>query len=281
MLEFYLYKFGEFLACIFPLGVAYRIGKLLSTMQFYISKKDRDAVISNLKVILPNENKTEIRRIAKKVFVNFGLYLVEFCRFKCIDLNFINNNFTFKGKDIIDQALKEGKGAILLTGHIGNWEVGGMALSLLGYPLMVVALEHKNKRINDFFKERRESKGMEIVPLGIAIKRCYKGLKANKLMAILGDRDFSDTGYPIDFLGKSKIIPRGPAVLALRTGAPIIPVMITRQGLDRLTLECLPPLRITSDSNEKEIMKDYAKIIENQIYKSPSQWLMFREFWKE
>lgn len=281
MLEYLLYKFGEFLVCCMPWPIAYKIGIFFSNLQFYFSKKDRDAVINNLRVILPNASNAQIQKKAKEVFVNFGLYLIEFLRFKQVDLDFINKRFTFKGREFIDDAIKEGKGAILSTIHMGNWEVAGMALSLLGYPIIAIALDHKDPRINNFFKKRRESKGMEVVSLGISIKKCYKGLKNNKLVAILGDRDFSNSSYPLDFFGRKKNIPRGPAVLSLRTGAPIIPVIITRQGIDRLNFECLPPLQVSSETSELELTKDYAKIIEMQIHKNPSQWLLFREFWKE
>lgn len=281
MLEYLLFKIGEFLACSVPWSFAYRIGIFLSISQYYISKKDRDAVLNNLRVILPRATKKQIESRAKEVFMNFGLYLVEFLRFKCIDRDLIDKLFTFKGKNFIDAALKEGKGAILLTAHMGNWEVAGMALSILGYKLSAIALDHKDPRINDFFKKRRTSKGMEIISLGVSVKKCFRALKDNRLVAILGDRDFSNSSYSLDFLGRKKKIPRGPAVLSLHTGAPIIPVIITRQGLGCLTFECLPPLRATNATTEIDLTKEYAKIIEDQIYKNPGQWMMFREFWKE
>jgi KDO2-lipid IV(A) lauroyltransferase len=281
MLDFQFYKFGEFLTCALPLKAAYRVGKFLSNLQFILSRKDREAVISNLRVILPKENEKRIRDIAREVFTNFGLYLVEFLRFKDIDLNFVKNHFSIQGKEYVDNALKEGKGVIMLTAHMGNWEVGGMALSLLGYKLIVIALDHKDPRINKFFRQRRESKGMEVSSLGASVKHCFNGLRNNKLVAILGDRDFSNSGYLMNFLGKTKRIPRGPAVLAIRTGASIVPCFVVREGLSNLTLECFPPIKVNKETTEEEVIQGYIKIIEGQIYKYPSQWLMFREFWKE
>ncbi|MDD5355811.1 MAG: lysophospholipid acyltransferase family protein [Candidatus Omnitrophica bacterium] len=281
MLNYLLYKFGEFLACIFPWGFAYKVGIFLANLQFLISRKDREAVINNLRVILPNEKEDVITEKAREVFVNFGLYLVEFFRFSKIDRAYVNKNFIISGKENIDSALKKGKGLIVLAAHIGNWELGGMALSLLGYPLMVIALDHKDPRINNFFKMRRQSKGIEVVSLGSSIKQCYRGLSNNKVVALLGDREFGKSGYSLDFLGKKKIIPRGAAVLALRTGAPLVPVFVTRQDLNQIKIECLPALDIPDKSSELDVIKKYAKIIEEYIYKYPSQWLMFREFWRE
>ncbi|MDD5005802.1 MAG: lysophospholipid acyltransferase family protein [Candidatus Omnitrophica bacterium] len=276
-----LYKVGEILAVILPWNIAYKMAVFLAKLQFSISKKDRDAVMNNLRVILPNEKEDVIRKKAIEVFVNFGLYLIEFFRFSQIDKAYIEKHFSIKGRDNLDNALKKGKGVILLAAHLGNWELAGMALSILGYKLMVVALDHKDSEINNFFKRRRQSKGIEVISLGSSIKQCYKGLKDNKVLAILGDRDFSNSGYPLDFFGRKKSIPRGPAVLSLRTGAPILPTIVTRQSLDRCVMECLPPIEISSEMNELEVMKKYTKIIEQEIAEDPSQWLMFREFWKE
>ena len=281
MLNYILYKIGEFLACILPWRVAYRLGAFLANLQFLISKKDRQAVINNLRVILPNEGDKELYEKAGRVFINFGLYLIEFFRFSKIDRDYIQKHSFIKGRENLDNALNKGKGVVVLTAHMGNWEVGGMALSLFGYPLIVIALDHNHPKVNDFFKNRRQSKGIEVVSLGISVKQCYKGLKENKIVALLGDREFGSSGYSLDFLGRKKIIPRGAAVLAMRTGAALIPVFVTRQGLDNLQLECLPEIEITKDISEIDIIKQYVKIIEDQICKNPTQWLMFMEFWKE
>jgi len=281
MLNYLLYKVGEFLACIFTWDFAYKVGAFLAKLQFLISRKDREAVINNLRVILPNKNEDEIAKKAKEVFVNFGLYLVEFFRFSRIDRVYVDKHFIISGKENIDSSLRKGKGLIFLTAHIGNWELGGMALSLLGYPLMAIALDHKDPRINNFFKMRRQSKGIEVVSLGSSVKQCYRGLRNNKIVALLSDREFGKSGYESDFLGRKKIIPRGAAVLALRTGAPLVPVFVIRQGLNQIKIECLPALDIRDNSSELDVIKKYAKIMEEYIYKYPSQWLMFREFWKE
>ncbi|MDD5617959.1 MAG: hypothetical protein PHG69_02595, partial [Candidatus Omnitrophica bacterium] len=194
MLNYFFYKVGEFLACSLPWGIAYRIGAFLAVLQYRISKKDREAVVNNLRVILPNEKEDVIDKKAREVFVNFGLYLIEFFRFSMIDRAYVEKHFTISGKENIDNALKKRKGVVLLAAHMGNWELGGMGLALLGYPLMVIALDHSNPKVNDFFKKRRQSKGIEVVSLGNSIKLCYKGLKENKIVAILADREFGNTG---------------------------------------------------------------------------------------
>lgn len=281
MLGYFAYKIGEFIATVFPLRVVYVFCACIANLQFSFSKKDRNAVINNLRVILPNDSDQEIRKKAKEVFLNFGLYLVEFFRYKSITEEFVRTHVSRVGWEHVDNSLKKGKGAILLTIHLGNWELGGMAFGLLGYPIVAIALDHDHKKINDFFRVRRESKGVENISLGMSIKHCFKALKQNKLVAILGDRDFSNSGHRMSFLGREKMIPRGPAVLALHSGSPIVPVFVTRQTNGNLTVECLPPMNFSNKQSEIEIIQQYKSIMEDHIKKYPTQWLMFREFWKE
>lgn len=281
MLDYLLYKIGEFLVISLPWGLAYKVGIFLADLQFIFSRKDREAVLSNLRFILPDEKEVIIRKKVREVFKNFALYLVEFFRSPDIDEVYVKSHFSLIGKENLENALSKGKGAILLTAHIGNWELGGIVLSMLGYPIMAIALDHKNSKVNDFFKRRRVGKGMEVISLGVSVKQCFRGLRDNKFVAILGDRDFSNSSYSLDFLGRKKNIPRGPAVLAQSTGSPIIPVFVIRQELGHFTIECLPPIEISNETSEIEIMKKCTKIIEDQIHKRPAQWLMFREFWRE
>ena len=280
MLKFFLYKFGEFLALILPWRAAYRVGMFFSDLQYFLSEKDRDAVINNLRVILPNDDEKSIQRKTKEVFENFGLYLVEFFRSSKIDADYIKKYVNFEGIDYLKNVVKE-SGAILLTAHIGNWELGGMILSSLGFHSIAIALNHSYGKVNDFFIKRRKEKGIEVIHLGLSIRKCFQGLKEKKLIAILGDRDFSNSGYEMDFLGKTKMIPRGPAVLAKKANVPIIPAFAVRRNFNYITIKVFPPIYIAQNDDERQIMSKFVKIIEQQIYEHPTQWLMFREFWKE
>jgi KDO2-lipid IV(A) lauroyltransferase len=153
-------------------------------------------------------------------------------------------------------------------------------MSLLGYPLVAVALPHRHPMVNGFFNHQRERTGVQVVPSsGVAIRRVYRALEQNKLVAIVSDRDFVGNGLKMDFLGAEKIMPRGAAVLSVRTGAPMVPGFVIRRPDDTHVLEFLEPLdtRVPED----DIVREGARVIEKIIRKYPDQWLMFREFWKE
>lgn len=280
MIAYWFYRIAHFFSVKLPLSAAYKVAIFLSVLKYYISPRDRKAVITNLLKILPNEEIPKVRSHAKKVFINFGKYMIEFFRMSLSNKTEVNKSIRIEGLEYVDEALKAGKGAIILAAHIGNWELGGISMALSGYPMLGVALPHRHTKVNDFFNYQRERMGMMVIPSsGVAVRRIYEALSKNKIVALVGDRDFAAAGKVMPFLGATKIIPRGPAVLNKRTGAPIIPWFVIRQDDDTHLLKFFPPLKSTG--TEEETMREYASVIEGVIRSFPDQWLMFREFWKE
>lgn len=280
MIAYWLYRITYFIVLHLPLGAAYRLAVILSILKYYFSPRDRDAVIANLRLILPEEDMDKVRVYAKEVFVNFGKYLVEFLRFTLFRKRDLGRLIKIEGLEHIDSALKKGKGVIVLSAHMGNWELGGVAMASMGYPILAVALPHRHRKVNEFFNYQRERLGMAVVPsVGVAVRRIYEALSKNKIIALVGDRDFANGGNKMPFLGVSKGIPRGPAVLSKRTGATIVPGFVIRQKDDSSVLTFYPAL--DPKESEEEMISDYVKVIEEMIRRYPSQWLMFREFWKE
>lgn len=284
MFKYYLYKFGQFLTNRLPLSLSYKFARLISLCHYYCSASDRKAVSNNLRTICGTDK--NINALTKEVFVNFGMYLVEFFRMgKMLDPRFIEQNVRIEHMDRLDQVLSKGKGAILLTAHLGNWEYGGVLLSKLGYPFTAVALPHKERPVNDLFNYQRESQGVTIVPTNIAVRKCLESLKENKLIALVGDRDFGNHGEVMDFLGRKAVIPKGAAIFSGKTGAPIIPIFLVRHKDGKFVLFLEDPIYppVIEDWVEKEnlfcVMKKYLVVIEQKIRQYPTQWLMFREFY--
>ncbi len=285
MFKYFIYKFGQFWVNILPLKCSYCIATFLSDLQYYFSFRDRRAVRNNLRLIVPPGS--NIPRLTREVFKNFGKYLVDFFSISLkLDERFVQDNVKIKNIEVIDQALQNGKGAIIITAHMGNWELGAMVLAFLGYPLVAVALPHKERPVNDLFNQLRERRGITIIPTSIAIRRCLETLKDNKLIAVVADRDFTSNGEIMDFLNRKAIIPRGAAIFSIKTGAPIIPCFMIREPDDSFTFSFHTPIypsRVIQGEIDKEtlvgMMKSYISIIEQKIREHPTQWLMFREYW--
>lgn len=206
---------------------------------------------------------------------------------KTVNQQFIDDHVTVKDLHNLRKALAKKKGGIILTAHIGNWELGALILSELGYPLTAIALPHKEKSVNSFFNKQRECLGkLKVVPTNIAVRKCLKKLRDNELVAVVGDRDFFQHGEMINFLGYPTILPKGPAAFSLKTGAPIIPVFFIRDNEEQYVLHICEPVFpdtiMHQDRSEAEkvrqLIGQYIPAVENVIRAYPDQWMMFRDF---
>lgn len=285
MFQFILYKIGRFLAVSLPLKYGYLLAEFVSSCQYLFSRRDRNIVKKNLKSVFPEKSDLEIKKIAKKVFINFGKYLADFLRFSKIDKDFIEKKVKIEGLEFVDQALKQSKGIIIISAHLGNWELAGAIMGILGYKIIGVVLPHSDKRVSDFFNNQREIKNMEVCSVGKAAYACLMALKQNKMIALVADRDFTEHGLVIDFLNKKVLLPKGAAAFHLKTDAPIIPSFLLRCEDDTFKFKFGLPFKFNlTGEKEKDIeiiIKTYIGTVEKYIKTYPEQWFMFRKYWLE
>lgn len=281
---YYLYLIGSFLARRAPLHTGYKTAERIADIYYVFARSERRHITSNLKRVLNNsDDQTLINTYIKHIFRNFAKYLVDFFRFPKLTKSYLMEHIQVSGKENMDKARSKGKGVILLSAHLGNWELGAAVIASLGYPLYAVALSHKDVKINNFFVNHRSMADVKTIPIGMQIKNCFTILKQNKILAIIGDRDFTESGLETEFFGKKTLIPKGPAVFSLRTGAPIVPTFMIRKedGAFRIVMEA--PIDYKPTGNEdrdiKEIMRRYLSVIEEYVKMYPDQWYMFREVW--
>ncbi|MCM8791769.1 MAG: lysophospholipid acyltransferase family protein [Candidatus Omnitrophica bacterium] len=279
------YRIGRFLAEHLPVSISYFIAVIISDVHYFFAHQDRKEVFDNLKVIFPYKSKKEIATIRRKLFRNFAKYLVDFFRFSKLDREYIRKKIQVENIEYLKEALSYQKGIVALTAHFGNWELGGILMAIMGFPIWAVALPHRDRRVDEFFNFQREKKGLKVIPLEEATKRALELLRQNKLVAILGDRDFTSTGIILDFFQKPTLFPLGPAIFSLRTGAPIVSGFIIRKYKDYFILRFEKPIYPPQNGNLKEniriLISQYKNIFERYIRRYPDQWYMFRKFWFE
>ncbi|MCM8763698.1 MAG: lysophospholipid acyltransferase family protein, partial [Candidatus Omnitrophica bacterium] len=200
--QYFFYRLAQDLSIGLPRGCAYRIASFIADIYYIFYCRERKALRHNLKIIGIKEK--DIDEYSRQVFRNFAKNLVDFFRFGLIDKRFLREKVRIVGLENMDNAFKRGKGILGLTAHLGNWELGGIIMAQKGYPVNAVAWEHNDPRINKIFIYQRQRKGIKVIPLGIALRRCFEALKNNEMVAMLGDRDFSPHGNKteINFLGR-------------------------------------------------------------------------------
>ena len=183
----------------------------------------------------------------------------------------------FHNMEYVDAALARGKGAVLATVHLGNWEFTGSALSLMDYPLYGVAWSARNPLIERYIQFLRKHSGLRtIFPDQHAQLRIYRQLKANSLVAFVLDIGQWENGIPVNFCGDKYLFPKGPLFFAARTGASLIPSVNYRDENKRLHLAFEKPLEIPETLDEEQeivIMQTLASTLEGHVRAHPEQWL--------
>ncbi len=286
----FFYKLAAFLVNRLPLKLSYWLAECLGGFYYLFALSSRRIVRNNLLHLFNgNIGRDELRFYIKRTFREFSKYLVELFFFPSLNKENIDRFISIENLHYVDELLKFGKGIIVLAAHFGNWEMGGITMGLKGYPMNALVLDHRNKSVNNFFVNRRESKGERNIPLGFAIRRCFEALRQNEILAVLGDREFNrlKKGIKINFCGRETrpCIPKGAAKLAIKTGAKIIPAFVVREKNNRLRLVFKEPLEVNYNGNEEEdvrrIMEDFFAIFEKMLKKNPAQWFIFHPLWEE
>jgi len=270
---------------LLPRKTALNLGVLLADLLFWFPTSEKAKTLENLSIAFGEEKSyTEILKICHNCFRNLGKGLMECLQFPRLTSENLDRLVTFEGKQNIDNALKMGKGVIILTAHFDNWELLAASLALSGYDVNYIVRAVRSRRLNALVTQNRESMGIRCLPRGPSIKSALKCLRRNELLGILSDIDTKVDGVFVDFLGRSAFTPRGPVSIALRTGAVMVPAFIIRQKDDthKIVAEKALDLKITGDPDEDVRLNTArsTKIIESYIRKYPEQWIWMHQRWK-
>lgn len=285
--RYYLYYWGRCLAFIvylMPLRVGLIIAAFLWRIAFRLVPKYRDLTIDNLKLAFPEKDDREIRRIAVRVFENLGKVGVELINFPKINKANLDRFVTIENIDIFDQALKKGRGIIVLTAHFGNWELLAMTIRLKGYPGAAVGRKLYFHKFDTFLNQLRKSGLVNVIDRTESPRQFLKVLRANEVLGMLADQDVDSVeGVFVDFFGRSAYTPIGPAVLASVSGAPLIPVFLVREGPRHRFIVEKPIELIDTGNKEADILantQNWSNVVEAYIRKYPDQWVWMHRRWK-
>ncbi len=282
MWVYLLYRVGEFLSCFLPSGAAYWVAKRLADLFFLMPigkyRLYKEAALYNVSLILGRStDDPRVRKTVVGIYRNFAKYLREFLWLPGLDRNRFFRLVTPLGIENLDFALSKRKGAILLSTHFGNWEWGGISLTLPGYKVNFLVRAHKNKKTDRLFNNIREKMGIKVIPLA-RLKEGIKVLKRNEILAMLADENLEHT-VKAKLFGHEVDIPSGPFRLARRTGAMIIPAFMIRDrwnGRQKGIIEI--PLEVKGGQSEEgdlqEAINHFIQIVEDYLRYYPDHWLL-------
>lgn len=269
-----------------PERLSYAVAFALGSVAYYCWPRARKAMRGNYRRVLPGASRRERDRVARRSLVNYCTYLADFIRFPSIPPGRLIDEVEGESRfDALSRVLERGKGAVIVCMHFGNWDLGAGAAAARGYPLTVVAETFADPRLDAMVMGARTRLGMKIVKMEKAGPSLFRALKANGLLALLIDRPTPGDGVKVTFFGEEVEVPAGPARLALRTGATVVPTAFARIDPHRPEVTTLCDFELVTErtgDDQADIQRLTQAIMhahERFIRQYPDQWYMFRPMW--
>lgn len=278
------FKAAAGLARALPAPVAGGAARSLGRVASLSDLERRRLVARNLRRADPTLEGVALRRAVRRTFESYARYWVESFRLPTMSAAQLDAGFTREGYEHIEAALAAGKGGIMTLPHLGGWEWAAFWLAQVKQiPVTAVVERLEPDALFEWFVALRRSLGMTVVPLGPdAGTASTRALHDNHLLALLCDRDIAGNGVEVEFFGEQTTLPGGPAVLALRTGSPILPTAIYFDGPNRHAV-VRPPLDTTRTGKLRDdvqrITQAVAHALEDLIRVAPEQWHLLQPNW--
>lgn len=278
-----IYQAARFLSRALPLPNAYALGRCISDLCYLFDHRGRRCVISNIRHILDhqgrNPGEAELKRMARENFRNFGRYIVDFFHYDRMTSGDVERLAEIENPEALRQAHGAGRGVLLASAHLGNWELGGAILHALGYPITAVAYPQRTRKTHELFQSQRRRRGINILTFGEAARGVLRALKRGDLIGVLSDRDYTLNQNPVTFFGAPARLPSSPARISMRTGAPIVPTFLIRREDNRFLLRFHNPLFPEHFQSQDDLRMRLAAILESELRLNPCQWYIFDDFW--
>lgn len=284
-IEYFSTKALVTLVQVLPYRFSLGLGSFLGDLAFSLFRIRRKVSLENLKRAFGEKyDNKELKRIARRAYRNIGRGFVEYAMFPPLKNGKLERLVEFEGLENFDKALKNKKGAVVVAGHFGSWELMGAATRQRGYPIDFLVGEQHNLLVDNLMNKYRQLMGIGIIKMGAATRGVIKALRNNRFVAMLSDQDAGRDGTIVSFFGCPASTPKGPAAFALKTDSPVIMGFIIRQDDKKQKVILEKPINIQRSENKEEDIKNltqaYTSLLEDYIRKYPDHWFWPHRRWK-
>ena len=285
-LEFAAARLAIEISKIIPLSVSYALNEVCCRIFYYCDMKHRNRAIQHVLHSGIVDNKKEAKRIALQSFIHLGKVSIEFVKLQQIlTPENMHEYITYNISDEAKKGMLDPRGTVCASAHYGNWEISGLSLSVLFRPIVSIGRKMDNPKLNDYIFRKRGRFEQEVYSKQEAVRQMLLGLKRKKLLGILIDQHSGDNiGVESDFFGHPCMTHDSPAVLHLKTGAPLF-LVVTRRLDNKFHFELLikGPIEIKTTGNKqadiKLLTEKINKEFEEIIRECPEQWLWPHRRW--
>ncbi len=229
---------------------------------------------------------TVARRLRRRVYTSFFENCLEAVTLPALSAAELTARIHVTGLAHLQNALALGHGAIITSGHYGCWELVPSWLDRQGFPVTIVVRRQNNAQVDAFMERMRQAHGPRTVDSGFGLREILRSLKQGRILALMVDQDAGDKGLAVDFLGRPASTVAGPSHIALKSGAPIVPLTLHRQHGGPHHLEILPPLypREYAEHHHDQaawvMTQAFTDALAERVRRRPDQWFWLHRRWK-
>jgi KDO2-lipid IV(A) lauroyltransferase len=286
-LEYIALSVLKWVANALPEGVSRSVGAALGGIVGYVWRSRRAIAIGNIRRAFDQSaGRVDPEAVAKETFRHLGRTAFEILRLGRTRpedlLRLIDGGEAAKW---LEWANKQGQGALLVSGHFGNWELLGAWIRAMGYPVDFVVKPVRNPLVDRLYNDCRAAMDVGIIHTQVATKGILRSLRAKRFVAILADQYAGTEGINVEFFGRPASTPRGPAALALKFGCPLMSGVLERLDGGRFLAHVDGPVDCSptgdNEADVRAITQELARRLEAHVRQTPGQWLWTHRRWRD
>jgi KDO2-lipid IV(A) lauroyltransferase len=278
-----MFKGVSSLVCLLPYSLLLKLGACLGRIYYHVAVRQRERALEQIQQSLGIPPQ-EARVIITRMFIKLGQTFLEVLYMPALNAERMAEYITVENRHYIEEALAEGKGVPILTGHVGNWEWLAAWLAFNGFPITAIAKSQPNDQHTKLINEFRDKVGVKVFCRGTSeMLAAARALKAKKLLGFLADQDAGVYGIFIKFLGKMASTPTGIAYFTRKFDSPVLPIFMTRRPEGGHRMVVGPILRFAKSDDQAAdyqlITTETTQALEAFIMKYPDEWIWFQKRW--
>ena len=284
ILEYIAVRVIIFILNLLPFSLVIRLGSALGIFVYYAVPIRRSVALTNLRTAFPEKSGKEQKQICRNVYRNFGMTFFEYFRLSRLSSEKIKQIVTFNPPDCLQKAVAQNRGVIAVTGHFSSFEFLGAAAADSGIPIDVVDKAMKNPYIENILDTLRKNTNLGVIKVKDGFSKVAESIARKRLVALVADQDAGQKGVFVKFFGMDSSAPAGPAILAVRSKAPMVAGFIVREGITRYTANMHNISYDNLPENKKDQMREitqrYSSLLESYIRQYPEQYFWMHKRWK-
>jgi KDO2-lipid IV(A) lauroyltransferase len=285
-LEFVLVWAAVKLLSLPPRSIARRMGAFIGRLALLLTPRLAGVGDLNLRLAFPEKSTVERQQILRQLYRNLGWLLAEFCQMPRYTPETTRSFIRYEGLEHYLAARDEGKGVLILTGHLGAWELSSFYHSLMGYPMSIVIRRLDNPLVDSLVNHIRCLHGNQVLHKDDFARGLLASMRRGETVGILMDTNMTPPqGSFVDFFGQPACTGSGLARIAMKTGARVLPgFLLWQEATQQYVLRFGAPVYVaTSGDVEADVLANtalFTKVIEDYIRQYPDQWLWVHRRWK-